>query len=77
MNNNDHSSDDDYEEENHQASQKPQNGNRAISSLTDDTAREIIDIEFNELEDWLKSESRKLKYECYEIADSLQVKKEV
>jgi hypothetical protein len=42
--------------------------------FNEDDAMEIIEIEFQDLEDWLKREMKKLKKDSYNIIDCLKVK---
>ncbi len=52
------------------------NSNKKIveKNFTEDDAMEIIELEFQDLEDWLKRETKKLKKESYNIIDSIKVK---
>jgi hypothetical protein len=44
------------------------------SKITVDNALEIIEMEFKEVEDWTKKEMKRLKYDCFDIIDSLKMK---
>lgn len=52
------------------------NSNKKIveKNFNEDDAMEIIEIEFQDLEDWLKRETKKLKKDSYNIIDSIKVK---
>lgn len=47
------------------------------SKINDDTALEIINLEFIEIEEWLRTESKQLKIQCNEIAEGLKTKKAI
>jgi hypothetical protein len=47
---------------------------KKVTKLNEDIAMEIINIEFKDLEDWLKKEMKTLKGESFDIIDSLKLK---
>jgi hypothetical protein len=56
---------------NHEIKEKD---NQKKNKFTEDTANDIIDIEFRELQDWTKTQIRKLKMDCYDHIELLKLK---
>lgn len=54
--------------------EQPRTPKNTSTKFNGDLAIEIIDLEFREVEDWLKKECKKIKYECYEITNMLKIK---
>jgi hypothetical protein len=49
--------------------------NKKENKFTEDEAMDIVDVEFQELEDWMKKEMKNLKQDAYDIVDCLKVNK--
>jgi hypothetical protein len=47
---------------------------KKVTKLNEDITMEIINIEFKELEEWLKKEMKGIKAESFDIVDSLKLK---
>jgi hypothetical protein len=47
---------------------------KKIAKLNEDITLEIINLEFKEVEEWVKREIKSLKYESSDIIDSLKLK---
>ncbi len=62
------------EQTNTKQSKHSANNHKKENNFTDDNAMEIVDIEFRDLEDWIKKETRKLKKDSFGIIDCLKVK---
>jgi hypothetical protein len=49
--------------------------NKKENKFNEDDAMDILDVEFQELEDWMKKEIKILKQDAFEIVDCLKVNK--
>jgi hypothetical protein len=49
--------------------------NKKENKFNEDDAMDIVDVEFQELEDWIKKEIKILKQDAFEIVDCLKVNK--